>query len=145
MHDIGKIGIPDRILLKQGPLTPEEYTVMKTHPLIGYEILRHNSSEILRMGGEISLGHQERFDGSGYPHGLLGESIPSDSRIVAVADVFDALTTARPYKSAWSFDAAYRYILDHSGILFDPACVRSFSSRIDEVGALFEAMKDPDD
>lgn len=144
MHDIGKIGIPDRILLKEGPLTPEEETVMKTHTQIGYEILRNSSSEILRLGGEIALGHQERFDGSGYPYGYSGETISLDSRIVAVADVFDALTTARPYKPAWAFDDAYRYMLDNAGRLFDPTCIRSFASRIDIVEALFQEMRDKD-
>ena len=144
MHDIGKIGIPDRILLKPGALTPPEYEIMKTHPTIGYEILRHCTSEVLRLGGEIALGHQERFDGTGYPGGLKGEAIPLSCRIVAVADVFDALTTPRPYKSAWPFEKAHQYLCDFSGILFDPACVRAFSERLDEVRTLMEGMPDQD-
>ena len=145
MHDIGKIGIPDRILLKSGSLTTEEYEIMKTHPAIGYEILRHSSSEVLRLGGDIALGHQERFDGSGYPGGLRGTDIPLASRIVAVADVFDALNSPRPYKPAWPFDKAYEYILSNSGTLFDPDCVRAFQACINDIWTLSEWIKDEDE
>ncbi|HSW52757.1 MAG TPA: HD domain-containing phosphohydrolase, partial [Sulfuricaulis sp.] len=98
MHDIGKIGIPDRILLKPGRHTPEEQTIMRRHPLIGHGILTDSPSRYLQMGAVIALGHHEKFDGSGYPQGLAGEAIPLPARIVAVADVFDALTSVRPYK-----------------------------------------------
>ncbi|MFA7300463.1 MAG: HD domain-containing phosphohydrolase, partial [Sideroxydans sp.] len=106
MHDIGKIGIPDNILLKPGKLTPQEYEVIKQHPIIGHRMLHDSRSKFITLAAEISLGHHEKFDGSGYPHGLAGKDIPLESRIVAVADVFDALTSARPYKSAWSSDHA---------------------------------------
>jgi two-component system response regulator RpfG len=142
MHDIGKIGIPDHILLKNGTFTREEYNIVKQHPLIGYEILKNSTSIYLRLGAEIALGHQERYDGSGYPHGLAGEWIPLHSRIVAVGDVFDALTTARPYKDAWSLEAACQYILDQSGKLFDPQCVAAFRERIDRIMELAILLKD---
>ena len=101
MHDIGKIGIPDSVLLKEGPLTRDEIEVMKTHPRIGYDILKGSPSKYLSMGAIIALGHHEKFDGSGYPNGLHGEDIPLVARVVAVADVFDALVSERPYKHAW--------------------------------------------
>src|SRR5215831_3309872 len=110
MHDIGKIGIPDSILLKEGPLSGEEETVMKGHPRIGYDILKGSPSKYLSMGSIIALGHHEKFDGSGYPNGLHGEDIPIVARIVAVADVFDALVTARPYKQAWSIEDGFAYL-----------------------------------
>src|SRR5215467_7984966 len=101
MHDIGKIGIADSILLKEGPLTREEDEVMKSHPRIGYDILKGSPSKYLSMGALIALGHHERFDGSGYPNGLHGDDIPIVARVVAIADVFDALVSERPYKHAW--------------------------------------------
>ncbi|MFC4820458.1 HD-GYP domain-containing protein [Dokdonella ginsengisoli] len=123
LHDIGKIGIPDAVLLKRGSLTDEEFAVMRRHPLIGYEILRDSRSRFVQMGALIALRHHERWDGSGYPDGLKGDAIPLPARIVAVADVFDALTSVRPYKPAWSPDEALSYLKAHSGTLFDPACV----------------------
>jgi two-component system, response regulator RpfG len=123
LHDIGKIGIPDNILLKKGPLTEEEKVVMRRHPQIGHDILEGSPSKYLRMGGEIALGHHERFDGSGYPFGILGKDIPLSARIVAIADVFDALTSTRPYKAAWSIEASMQYLLRESGRHFDPVLV----------------------
>lgn len=123
LHDIGKIGIPDAVLLKRSSLTDEEFAVMRRHPLIGYEILRDSQSRFVQMGALIALRHHERWDGSGYPDGLKGEDIPLPARIVAVADVFDALTSERPYKRAWSADEAFDYVKANRGTLFDPACV----------------------
>jgi two-component system response regulator RpfG len=123
LHDIGKIGIPDAVLLKRSSLTDEEFAVMRRHPLIGYEILRDSQSRFVQMGATIALRHHERWDGSGYPDGLKGEDIPLPARIVAVADVFDALTSERPYKRAWSADEAFEYVQANRGTLFDPSCV----------------------
>jgi two-component system response regulator RpfG len=145
MHDIGKIGISDMILLKPGRHTPEERAIMRRHALIGYEILADSPSRYLQMGAVIALGHHEKFDGSGYPQGLAGEEIPLPARIVAVADVFDALTSNRPYKRAWSFQEALNYIQSESGKHFDPACVRAFELRIDAVAAIMRELADAPD
>jgi len=126
MHDIGKVGIADKILLKPGRLEPEEFEIMKRHATIGYELLQGSSSRVLQAGAEIARGHHEKFDGSGYPQGLQGEDIPIFSRIVAVADVFDALTSERPYKKAWDVEAAVDFLKAGSGSHFDPACVTAF-------------------
>jgi len=126
MHDIGKVGIADKILLKPGRLEPEEFEIMKRHATIGYELLQGSSSRVLQAGAEIARGHHEKFDGSGYPQGLRGEDIPIFSRIVAVADVFDALTSERPYKKAWDVEAAVDFLKAGSGSHFDPACVTAF-------------------
>ena len=145
MHDIGKIGIPDLILLKPGRHTPEEQAIMRRHPLIGHGILTDSPSRYLQMGAVIALGHHEKFDGSGYPQGLAGEDIPLPARIVAVADVFDALTSNRPYKRAWSFQDALHYIQSESGRHFDPACVSAFGRRIDAVAAIMRDLGDTPD
>ena len=142
MHDIGKIGIPDLILLKPGRHTPDEQDIMRRHPLIGHGILTGSPSRYLQMGAVIALGHHEKFDGSGYPQGLAGEDIPLPARIVAVADVFDALTSNRPYKRAWSFQDALNYIQTESGKHFDPACVRAFELRIDAVATIMRDLSD---
>jgi two-component system response regulator RpfG len=133
MHDIGKIGIPDHILLKPGPLGEEEWRIMQSHTEIGHRILSDSPSRYLQMGAVIALGHHEKFDGSGYPNALAGDAIPLPARIVAVGDVFDALTTARPYKQAWQLEKALEYIRSGSGGHFDPDCVRAFLRRLDEV------------
>ncbi len=121
MHDIGKIGIADNILLKPGKLTEEEYEIMKTHVEIGAEILSNPRSHLIELAQTMALTHHEKWDGSGYPNGLMGEEIPIEGRLIAVADVFDALTSERPYKKAWSVEDALNYIFDQSGTHFDPA------------------------
>ena len=123
LHDMGKIAIPDSVLMKPGPLTEEETEVMRRHPRIGHELLSGSRNRFIQAGAIIALRHHERFDGSGYPNGLVGEEIPLEARIVAVADVFDALISVRPYKPAWTIDAALAYLYAQRGRLFDPACV----------------------
>lgn len=125
MHDVGKIGIPDYILLKPGKLTPEEFEVMKGHARLGYELLKESASETLRAGAQIAISHHEKFDGSGYPRGLKANDIPLFGRIVAVADVFDALTSERPYKKAWALEDARRFLEEGRGKHFDPLCVEA--------------------
>ncbi len=142
MHDIGKIGIRDEILLKPGRLTPDEFEIMKTHTLIGYDILKDSPSKFLQMGGIIALGHHEKFDGSGYPYGKKGEEIPIEARIVAVADVFDALVSERPYKNAWSMQAAIEYMASHRGKHFDPDALDAFQSQIDAVAKIQGLLPD---
>ena len=136
MHDIGKLGIPDGILLKPGRLDADEFTVMKQHPDMGYAILRGSQSKVIELAAEIALSHHEKFDGTGYPKGLKGEDIPLTGRIVAVADVFDALTSVRPYKRAWTVDQARDFLQSNSGSHFDPACVDAFLSQWDAVLAI---------
>lgn len=131
IHDIGKIGIPDSILRKPTPLTEVERKTMENHTLIGYDILKNGTSKYLQRGAEIALSHHEKFDGSGYPHGTGGQEIPLSARIVAVADVYDALTHRRPYKLAWPKTKVVEYMKQLSGKHFDPDCV----------GALFAPTK----
>jgi putative two-component system response regulator len=126
LHDIGKVGIADKILLKPGRLDADEFEIMKQHAIFGHELLQGSASRVLQAGANIARGHHEKFDGSGYPSGLAGENIPIFSRIVAVADVFDALTSERPYKSAWTLDAASEFLRQGAGFHFDPACVNAF-------------------
>lgn len=121
MHDIGKIGIKDNILLKPEKLTPEEFDVMKTHTLIGAEILEDSRSTLIQLAHTVALTHHEKWDGTGYPNGLKGEEIPIEGRIVAIADIFDALTSVRPYKDAWSVEEAIDFIVEQSGKHIDPA------------------------
>jgi len=128
LHDVGKIGVPDGVLLKPGKLTSEEFEVMKTHVSIGGSILSRSQSPLLRLGEQIALSHHERWDGTGYPAGLGGEEIPVTGRIVAVADVFDALTHDRPYKEAWPVDEAVAEIGRQSGRQFDPGVVEAFGA-----------------
>lgn len=132
LHDVGKIGIPDDILLSPRRLTPEEMDQVKKHTLIGAEMLDNNDFDILKLARDIALSHHERWDGSGYPHGLVGEEIPAAAQIVAVADVFDALTSVRPYKKAWTIDAAKDYIQEQSGLQFAPAMVEKFMQVLPE-------------
>jgi len=126
LHDIGKIGVPDKLLLKPGRFTDQEREDMKSHTIIGYEILKGSPSKYLQMGAEIALAHHEKFDGSGYPYGLRGEEIPLSARIVAVADVYDALTSKRPYKNAWPIERALNFLEQYKGSFFDPDCVDAF-------------------
>jgi cyclic di-GMP phosphodiesterase len=126
LHDVGKLGISDDILLKPGKLTAEEFEVMKRHTLIGAEILGDSRSRLLELSQEIAIAHHEWWDGSGYPAGLEGDAIPLSGRIVALADVFDALTHARPYKAAWPIDEAVTEVSRLSGRQFDPAVVDAF-------------------
>lgn len=133
MHDVGKIGIPDNIILKPGKLNDEEWQIMRTHPQIGADIIGKHSVGILHLARQIALAHHEKWDGSGYPAGHAGEDIPFFGRIVAIADVFDALTTERPYKKAWPIDKALAVIEGDSGSHFDPAVVDAFLKSIDEL------------
>jgi putative two-component system response regulator len=126
MHDIGKIGIPDAILLKPGKFEPHEWEIMKTHAVIGGKLLDGDDSDLMRMAQQIAISHHEKWDGSGYPNGLAGEAIPQAGRIAALADVFDALTSARPYKKAWTVEAAVGLIKENSGTHFDPNLVDVF-------------------
>ena len=142
MHDVGKIGIPDYILLKPGKLTPEEMDVMKGHSRLGYELLQGSGSEILRAGAEIAISHHEKYDGSGYPNGLKGKEIPLYGRIVAVADVFDALTSERPYKKAWPLEDAVRLLEEGRGSHFDPMCVEAFLASWDQVIEIRQRFQD---
>ena len=139
MHDIGKIGIPDAYLLKQGKLNDTEWELMTNHPEFGVAILGDNSSELLQMAKEIALNHHEKWDGSGYPNGLKGEEIPLSARIIAIADVFDALTTVRPYKQAWPVEKAVNYIDENSGSHFDPNLVSIFQRALPEILKIKEA------
>ena len=146
LHDIGKVGIPDSILLKPGPLAPDEWTIMKTHCRIGADAIARaigsarrerpdratgstpEALSFLEMARIIALSHHERWDGTGYPDGLAGDAIPLPARLMAVADVFDALTSPRVYKAPWSFDAAAEYIVRNSGTHFDPDIVAAFDA-----------------
>lgn len=136
MHDVGKLGTPDYILLKPGRLTSEELEVMREHARIGYEILKDSSSPVLKMAAQIALSHHEKYDGSGYPNGLAGEQIPLIGRIVMVADVFDALTSQRPYKPAWPLEHARNFLQQGRGSHFDPQCIDEFLGAWDDVLAI---------
>jgi putative two-component system response regulator len=142
MHDVGKLGIPDGILLKPGKLTPEEFDQMKQHAIIGYELLKDSNSSVLQIAATIAVSHHEKFDGSGYPYGVAGDAIPLFGRIVAVADVFDALTSVRPYKEAWSLERASAFLREGAGSHFDPACVEAFFAAWDDVLAVHSSYQD---
>lgn len=133
MHDVGKIGIPDRILLKPGKLDADEWEIMKTHTTIGAKIIGDHPSELLKMAKSVALTHHEKWDGTGYPHGLSKENIPLTGRIVMLADVFDALTSERPYKKAWSDADAIAEINNGSGKHFDPTLVMAFMKGLPEI------------
>jgi putative two-component system response regulator len=142
MHDVGKIGIPDGILLKPGKLTPDEWQEMKKHTEYGYEIFRHSRTPVLQLSGEIAWAHHEAWDGSGYPRGLKGNQIPISARIVAVADIFDALTTKRPYKVAWSVEAAVDELQQLSGQKLEPACVDALIQSREEILVVIGKTRD---
>jgi HD-GYP domain-containing protein (c-di-GMP phosphodiesterase class II) len=139
MHDIGKIAIPESVLLKPGRLSGDEWELMKTHTTIGAQLLSGSRSPVLRMAEVIALTHQERWDGSGYPNGLAGEGIPLVGRICAICDVFDALISERPYKHAWSVNQALVQIDADAGTHFDPRLARVFLERFEELRRLSDA------
>lgn len=142
MHDIGKIGIPDGILLKPGKLDSSELQIMRTHSRIGYEILKDSPSKYLQMGAVIALGHHERYDGTGYPSRLRGYEIPLEARIVAVADVFDALMSNRPYKKPWSMQDALSYLNAERGKHFDPDCIDAFHAQFEKILSIRQEFLD---
>lgn len=143
MHDVGKIGIPDRILLKPGKLDPDEWEVMKTHTTMGAHILEGEHSPLLVLAREIALSHHEKWDGSGYPYGLKAKDIPIAGRIVALADVFDALTSERVYKKAWTIEAALDFIERNSGTHFDPVLVQHFTRLLPQILAIRTRYAEP--
>lgn len=137
LHDIGKLGISDAILRKPGKLDAAEFEEVKRHPRLGYELLSDSSSRFVQVGATIALGHQERWDGSGYPAGLAGEDIPLPARIVAVADVLDAMTSDRPWRKALPLAEAFAFLQAQSGVLFDPAVVDALMARRERVQEIF--------
>ena len=141
-HDLGKIGIPDNILLKPGKLDDDEFSIMKNHAKIGYEILKGSKSKYLKAGGVIAYNHHEKYDGTGYPNGLKGESIPIFGRITAIADVFDALTSSRPYKKAWSLEEAFDFLIEEKSVHFDPKLVDLFLENKNEVINIHNKFKE---
>ena len=161
LHDIGKIAIPDRILLKPGPLDPDEWEVMKSHARLGGDVVARAIEKSLAMAGDrpesvdpasmafleeagvIAVSHHERWDGSGYPDGLAGEAIPLAGRLMALADVYDALATPRAYKEAWSLDAAAEYVLGQGGAHFDPDIVDAFRASRAEFERIHDRLADP--
>ena len=143
MHDVGKLATPDHILLKPGRLDPEEMAIMRQHAAIGGQILAGSDSPLIRLAEEIACGHHEKYDGSGYPRGLAGEQIPLSARIVAVADVFDALSSERPYKPAWPLEQARQFLQQNRGSHFCPLCIDAFLGAWDEVLAIRDSLPDP--
>ncbi len=142
MHDIGKIGIPDAVLLKPGPLSTAEWAVMRRHPEIGAEIIGRHDDELLDTARTIALTHHERFDGSGYPHGLIGEAIPLFGRIVAIADVFDALMNKRPYKDAMAVEDTLQVMARSTGTHFDPRLVEAFHRALPDMLRIHDTYAD---
>ena len=142
MHDVGKIGIPDNILLKPGSLDAEERDIMRRHAKMGAEIVGDHDDEVLSLARIMALYHHEKWDGSGYPYGLKGEAIPLEARIVAICDVFDALTSKRPYKDPWTIDDAMAFLHTHAGTHFDPGLVPVFHSILSEIVAIRNALPD---
>jgi putative two-component system response regulator len=142
MHDIGKVAIPDSILLKEGKLTPTEWEVMKSHARAGYEILKESDSPVIKCGAEIALAHHEKWDGSGYPQGIKGKDIPLTGRICALTDVFDALVSTRPYKKAWPLNEVLETLKKGKAQHFDPALVDEFLQIIPDVQKVRKALPD---
>lgn len=144
MHDVGKIGIPEAILQKPGKLDDQEWAVMRTHPTIGCEIIGEHEDKLLSTAREVALTHHEKWDGSGYPQGLKENDIPLSGRIIAVADVFDALTTKRPYKEAWPVEKAINLLKEEKAKHFDPHLVDLFIENLDQVLSIKEQFGEPD-
>lgn len=142
MHDVGKIGIPDSILLKPGKLSPDEWQVMQQHPKIGARIIGNHDSALINLARETALYHHEKWDGTGYPHGITGGAIPVAARIAAISDVFDALTSERPYKAAWPVDRAVSILKEESGRHFEPIMVELFIENLEEIIAIKERYRD---
>jgi len=138
MHDIGKVAMPDTVLLKQGRLTEAEFRQMQAHAQVGSDILSSSHSSLLQLASEIAASHHERWDGQGYPNRIAGDAIPIAGRIVCIADNFDALTTERPYKSAWSYDKTVEHILTRAGSQFDPDCVAAFERALPVIRGIME-------
>lgn len=145
MHDIGKIGIPDGVLLKPGKLDDTEWELMKRHPEFGAEIIGKHDSKLLQLAREVALCHHEKWNGSGYPSGLSGEAIPLSGRIAAIADVFDALTTERPYKKAWSVEQAVALIDESVAEHFDPVVVEHFHRVLPEMLEIMDRFSEADE
>ena len=142
MHDVGKIGIPDQILLKPGRLDPDEWEIMKQHSILGAQILEGSDAESIKLAEVVALTHHEKWDGSGYPKGLKGSEIPLAGRITAIADVFDALTSKRPYKEPFPLEKAFIIIKEGRGSYFDPLVVDAFFAVEDEILSIKEKYKD---
>ena len=140
MHDVGKVALPDHILLRPGALTPDERREMERHTLIGYQILSGSGSALLELGATIALTHHEKWDGSGYPHRLVGNAIPLDGQVAAVADVFDALTSDRPYRQAFPIEQAVEILRGERGRHFDPRLVDLFVENVDELDRASRAL-----
>lgn len=139
MHDIGKVAMPDTVLLKQGRLTESEYRQMQSHAQIGSDILAQSHSSLLQLASEIAASHHERWDGQGYPNRLAGDAIPLSGRIICIADNFDALTSERPYKQAWSYERTVEHVLSRAGTQFDPDCVAAFERALPAIREMMEA------
>lgn len=142
MHDVGKIGIPDHILLKPAKLDPDEWAIMKQHTLIGAKILENSEAEFMKLAETIALTHHEKWDGTGYPKGLKGKDIPIGGRITAIADVFDALTSKRPYKEAFPVDKSLQIIKESGGSHFDPEVTDAFFAVQEEIIKIKQTFKD---
>jgi putative two-component system response regulator len=142
MHDTGKLGIPQAILRKPGPLDAQEWEVMKTHPRIGHDILSMSEAPVFRLAAEVALRHHEKWDGSGYPDGLAGVAIPESARIVELADVFDALSMQRPYKEPWPIGKIVDYLQAGAGVHFDPELVLVFCSILPQLLVIQKSWAD---
>ncbi len=143
LHDVGMIGVPFSILTKSGGLTDDEFGTVKSHAMIGFELMKDSESPYLQTASTIALTHHERYDGSGYPKGIRGEGIPLFGRICAIADVFDALASRRPYREPWTLEKAFAYIDGQKGAHFDPRLADLFLSEREPLRAVFEAYRDP--
>ncbi len=142
LHDVGKIGIPDRILLKPAKLDADEWIVMKQHTIMGYEILKDSEHELMNISSTIALSHHERFDGNGYPHGMSGNDIPIEGRIVALADVFDALSSKRPYKKPWAIEKILIVIREERGKQFDEKVIDAFNKGLKRILETRDKLED---